>query len=193
MTFLAGAGMVLFSCVSVGQRGQLAAQSYPVTMDYGASVEDLLHAGGYDRIYSEINSSNFQGSGTGSRELVVTLVRLDTQTPLSKVIAAEEKKGLRAATVTELLAFGRTYPDLQRKITIAGLGSQKTYLTITWERFGMGPNDVDEVRTYEPYYPCLITDFFGRAVVLIQESMIPAYNPGGFYGCFVAEASPGGS
>lgn len=191
MALLASLGLILCGCLSVKDRQLLESQSYSVSMDYDESIEDLARAGNYARVNSEINSPNFPSSETGNVELAMTLVRFGPQTSPSKLTAQEEKSGLRAATIKELLAFGRIYPELQKEISIVGLGSYRNYLTITHERFGMGPNDVEEVRELRRHYPALVGDFLGRAAVLLNEDVIPTYNPGGLYACFVQEAPPG--
>jgi hypothetical protein len=188
IVLLASVGLVLGGCMTVKDRQLIESQSYSVSMDYDESVEDLVRSGNYSRVNSEINSPNFPSSETGSAELAMTLVRLGPGTSPSRLTAQEEKQGLRAATIRELLAFGKSYPELQKEISIVGLGSYRNYLTITHERFGMGPNDVQEVRELRRHYPALISDFFGRAAVLINEDLVPTYNPGGLYACFVQEA-----
>lgn len=192
VALIAVAGLILFACASVRDRRLIESQKYLVSMDYGGSIEDLVRAGNYSRANSEINSQNFPTDQGGSRELTMTLIRLEprTRTPLSTLVAEQEKKGLRAATISELLFLGKTYPELPGSLSIVGLGSYKNYMTITYQDFGMSPDGKVEMRYVQRFYPCLVSGLFGRSVTLMQEDMIPSYNLGGFYACFVDERSP---
>jgi hypothetical protein len=72
-----------------------------------------------------------------------------------------------------------------KHFTISAFGSSRAYSVATYERFGMGPNDVEVNITRQQFYPSIDSDAFGLALVLIQEDMIPSFDYGAFYGCFV--------
>jgi hypothetical protein len=182
------ASLGLAGCVSA-QRAHLADEAFPVTVDHGASIEDLARDGAYGWVYSEVSTRNFPPTSAGTEPLTVRLVRLGSLSSVDKLVAVEEANGLRPADVRELLAFGKAYPDIQRVASIVGFGSHQVYTTVEYERFGMGPFDVERVIKRQNFYPGLIHGLFGRSVALIQEDMIPSFDPGGFFGCFVETGS----
>jgi hypothetical protein len=182
--------VVVGGCASV-PRASLGTQSFAIAVDDDEALGDLIRAGGYGWVFSEINDRNFPPGGTGSRVETVHLVRLDPAVSIDKLISTESAQGLRAADLRELLAFGRTYPDVQRSASIVGFGSPRKYTTVEFDH-SLGPMRVEQIVTVQNHYPTLIYGLFGRSVALIQEDMIPSYNLSGFFGCFV-ETAPGGS
>lgn len=190
MAVLVSACVMMSGCASA-PRAQPDAQSFSVTVDYDQSLDDLIRAGGYRWVYSEINSINFPSTQSGNRSETVRLVRLDPVVPIDRLLSQEKARGLRPADLRELLAFGRTYPDIQLHASIVGFGSFRVYPTITYINFGTGPMDQWTVRSLQNFYPTLIHGLLGRSVVLMQDDMIPDFDPPGFYGCFVQEAPTG--
>jgi hypothetical protein len=185
--FLAVLGPSLWSCVSANSARPTPYAKYPITVDYGQSVEDLIKSGSYRWTYSELSSRNFPPQAAGTKQLSATLVRIRGESTIDQVVAAEAKDGFRPATIQELLAFGDTYPEMIKNITIAGLGSQKEYIVVIYDRLGIGSEKVDISYKPERFFPSFSPDLFGLSFVMIQEDMIPSLNPGGFYGCFVTE------
>jgi hypothetical protein len=187
LSLLAVLGLFLCGCVSTGATKPTPYAKYPITVDYGQSIEDLARDGGYYRVFSELSSRNFPAEALGTKQLSATLVRLRGPSTIDQVVAAEAKDGFRPATIRELLTFGSTYPEMLKHITIVGLGSQQEYSVTIYTRFGMHSDDIDESTVRERFFPSIDSDPFGLAFVLIQEDMIPVFDPSGFYGCFVIE------
>ncbi len=185
---LATATLLLFGCSSIEEAREIGEQNYALTVDYDKSIEELVKAGKYSRVYSEITSKNFPAAETGTARLTASLVRIEERTSISAVIAEQEKMGRRAATIKELLSFGESYPDIQTKMAVAGLGSYRDYYESKFDQLGAGAMSSEETRTLRHFYPCLAADLFGRSASLMSESMIPSYKPSAFYACFVAPA-----
>lgn len=97
--------------------------SYPVNVDYSASVEQLIKNGKYDWFNDDITGRNFPSSEKGTAQVVVYLVNFDHDISSEDAVKELDRQGLRPATLKELLALGSTYPDLQRKDLIVALGS----------------------------------------------------------------------
>jgi hypothetical protein len=97
--------------------------SYPVNVDYSASVEQLIKAGKYDWFNDDITGRNFPSSEKGTAQVIVYLVNFDRDISSENAVKELDRQGLRPATLKELLALGATYPDLQRKDLIVALGS----------------------------------------------------------------------
>src|SRR3989344_3384441 len=83
----------------------------------------MIANGKYDYANSDITSGNFPMTGNGKQEAVVELVHFGRDMASEAVLKEFEARGLRAATLPELLAFGATYPEKQREFPIVALGS----------------------------------------------------------------------
>lgn len=108
-------------------RAQLAENCYKVLVDYGQTLQQMIANGKYDYANSDITASNFPppagGQGSGQQNVVVELVHFGRDMESEAVLKEFEARGLRAATLPELLAFGATYPEKQREFPIIALGS----------------------------------------------------------------------
>jgi hypothetical protein len=100
--------------------------SYPVTIDYRQTLESMIKAGRYDRVNSDITDKHFPVSA-GDTDVVIELVHLNRDASSDDVLAELQRRGLRPATLPELLAFGATYPEQQREFPIVALGSVWQY------------------------------------------------------------------
>ena len=96
---------------------------YVVSVNYGMGLAEMIAAGQYDWKNSDINTDNFPVTGEGVVETKLELVHLDKVASTDEVEAYLEENGLRLATIEELLAFGATYPDVQREFPVIALGS----------------------------------------------------------------------
>ena len=97
--------------------------TFPVTVNYDLSVAEAIAAGNYQAVHQDINARNFPSTRSGQAALDIVLVRFEHRMRSEDVLQELEKEGLRAAELPEFLAFGAKYPDVQRKFSIAGLGS----------------------------------------------------------------------
>lgn len=107
----------------VGEMESGTAESYQLTVDYGCSLADMVTAGRYDYVNDNIPARNFPIEGSGKVELDCVLVHLDCTASTKKVKQEIDKRGLRPTTIEELLAFGETYPEVQREFPVVELGS----------------------------------------------------------------------
>jgi hypothetical protein len=96
---------------------------FPVGVNYDLSVEDAIQAGDCQAVHSEINAGNFPCTRSGQSAVEVVLVRFEHRMRSEDVLHEFDKEGLRPAELPEFLAFGAKYPDVQRKFSVAGLGS----------------------------------------------------------------------
>jgi hypothetical protein len=96
---------------------------FPITVNYDLSLEEAIQAGDYQAVHGQITSANFPSTRHGQSELNVVLVRFECRMRSEDILRELEKEGLRAVELPEFLAFGAKYPDMQRKFSIAGLGS----------------------------------------------------------------------
>lgn len=96
---------------------------YPVVVDYGKSVDEMVLVGHYDQKNNDINSWSFPIEGKGTVIVNLELVYFSKSVNSLDVWDYLEKNGMRPAKVEELLAFGATYPEIQRGFPIICLGS----------------------------------------------------------------------
>ena len=96
---------------------------YSVEIDYSDTFEQRLAAGRYDWKNSDITEKHFPVKGEGQIQIDLKLVHYGKSMSTEAVLAAIDAQGYRLATIEELLAFGATYPELQREFPIVALAS----------------------------------------------------------------------
>jgi hypothetical protein len=106
-----------------GKPASVPVELYSITVDYSQSLAEMIAAGHYDWTNSDITAEHFPIKGTGAVEVKTQLVHLNRHAMTREVMAELDRRGLRPATIEELLAFGAKYPDMQRQFEIIALGS----------------------------------------------------------------------
>jgi hypothetical protein len=101
-----------------------ATGTYPVSVPYnGAStIKELVANGRYDWSNDNITDRNFPQEKTGAEDVEIELVHLDRNISTDDALAELDKRGLRPANPAELLAFGATFPEVQREFPVIALG-----------------------------------------------------------------------
>ena len=117
---------------------------FHVIVDYRKSLLDMIKAGDYWWYNDSINADHFPIQGSGQVELDIELINYDQSMESDEVIQALNAHGLRPVTLPELLAFGATYPDVQRDFPIVALGSVWRY----WRVF----RNVSSLYVNDPYW-----------------------------------------
>jgi hypothetical protein len=98
--------------------------SYPIEVDYGGSITELIHAGQYDWPHADFSNAHLCSDVSESFAAVVCkLVKFDRCVSSDQAVRGTSQVGLRPATTIELLTFGARYPMEQLKCTIVALGS----------------------------------------------------------------------
>ena len=115
----------ILSAVLVGGCGRKNSfdGAYRVTVDYSRTLPEMIAAGRYDWMDSSITSERFPAKKSGKEEIKLELVRLNKAASTGEVLRYLEERGLRPATLSELLAFGVKFPEGRSKYLIAALGS----------------------------------------------------------------------
>jgi len=111
---------------------------FRVTVDYTKTLVEMIKAGNYDWVDSDITDKNFPLQGQGQVELNIKLINYGKFMDSAEIIRDLDNRGLRPATLPELLAFGSKYPEKQREFPIVALGS-------LW-RYWHGPRSVECLR-----------------------------------------------
>lgn len=96
---------------------------YSVTINYQRTFSEMIEDGKYTWKNGKFNQKNFPIMGDGTVEVDLELVHLNKPASTKEVDAYLNENGLRPATLAELLAFGATYPDVQRNFPVIALGS----------------------------------------------------------------------
>ncbi len=98
---------------------------YPITIDYGLSLVEMIKVGHYDWVNNSITAENFSiaGAGEGTVDLEVQLVHFKRYIESDEAIKKMDGMGLRSLTLPELLAFGAKFPEVQREFPIIALGT----------------------------------------------------------------------
>ncbi|OGZ41382.1 MAG: hypothetical protein A3C80_02625 [Candidatus Ryanbacteria bacterium RIFCSPHIGHO2_02_FULL_45_43] len=100
-----------------------ASNTYPLSVDYGRSVEDGVKAGRYDLANSDITSRNFPTKRKGTAEIAVEPIHFNRCISTDEALRELDMMGYRPAELQELLAFGEKYPEVQREFTVVASGS----------------------------------------------------------------------
>lgn len=99
-----------------------ADQSYPITVNYDMTVEELAANGNYNWVNKDISSRNFQTLRSGTVDVLVELVHLSRVASTSEVLKELDSQGYRPAEFYELLTFGIKYSGVT-SFAIVALGS----------------------------------------------------------------------
>ena len=97
---------------------------FAISVNYDLTVEDAIRAGDYQAVNASITTRNFPSTRHGQLHLELILVRFEGRMTSENVLAELTKHGVRPAELPEFLAFGAQYPDVQRRFSIVGLGSE---------------------------------------------------------------------
>jgi len=95
---------------------------YTLLANYDRSVEEAIKAGKYNWFDNNITSNHFPSEEAGAKEVSIELVHFGRNMVTDEVLS-ELDKGVRPATLKELLALGEKHPNLQREFPIIALGS----------------------------------------------------------------------
>ncbi|MFZ2072401.1 MAG: hypothetical protein WA101_03450 [Minisyncoccia bacterium] len=111
----------LLSCTSFTQKNN---DGKNFSVDYTMSIEQLIVAGHYDCINSEVNSKNFfEEKTSGKCTLKMHLINFKDYMTSEDVKKCMDKNNLRPASLKELLAFGITNLPFLKKHSVFALGS----------------------------------------------------------------------
>lgn len=106
------------------QTQSVAADTYPVVVDYSQSLEQMIVASHCSYSEFDINDSRqfrFPGWKSGKVKVNLQLIQLGRVVSTDEVRAEMNRRNLRPATLPELLAFATAYPEMQRQFPIAAL------------------------------------------------------------------------
>lgn len=87
------------------------------------NLADMVAAGHYDRANPEVNERNFTVKPERFTTEGVQAISLGRTMSTAEVLAELDRRGVRSATVEQLLAYGAEHPDEQLKNPIVALGS----------------------------------------------------------------------
>ena len=91
-----------------------------IVVDYSLTLAEMISTGQYGWHNDDITDRRFPHQQKVT--LTSVLVHLNRSASTDEVLAELARRGLRPATCAELLAFGATYPEVQRKFPVAALG-----------------------------------------------------------------------
>jgi outer membrane protein assembly factor BamB len=99
--------------------------SYPIIINYDLSLQEMIEAGGYGKIYQPEVINQIAPSGhQGIKEVEIILVHLNQWIYSEEVLLLLKERNLQPATFEQLLVFGATYPNELREVDkVAALGS----------------------------------------------------------------------
>lgn len=108
---------------AIAEKARKPGESFPVSVNYDLPLREAIDAGNYQGVNVSITSENFPSTRHGQAEVDIVLLRYDGRMASEEVLARLDKDGYRPAELPEFLAFGATYPEVQRQFSVVGLGS----------------------------------------------------------------------
>lgn len=96
---------------------------FRVIVDRRTSLKRMIADGRYDEVQPLVRTVPYRRLMGGRKEVEIALVQFQHTFAPSEIKRLMKGHGYRPAYIEELLALGREYPDLQRRIPIAGIGS----------------------------------------------------------------------
>lgn len=98
---------------------------YTVSVDFNKFIHDMVRAGRYNQDYGHLSrlAALFNVKGEGVITVALELIHLNRVASSDVALAHLERNGLRPATIEELLAFGASYPEIQKRFHVVCLGS----------------------------------------------------------------------
>lgn len=94
-----------------------------INVDCSLSLEEMILTPHFDWVRGDITSRWYPVLGKGKKTFRVEIVHLNCEISPDNAIAEITKKGARPASIEELLAFGASFPEIQRSFRIVALGS----------------------------------------------------------------------
>lgn len=101
----------------------LVNETYPITVNYDLSLAAMVGAGQYNWVHLDITEKNFPVSKKGIQNVTIEVIQFDRAVRSEEVLPQLDRRGLRPATIEELLALGAKYPEMQQRFSIAAFGS----------------------------------------------------------------------
>ena len=101
---------------------RLSVEAFTLEVNYDQSVEEVLEAGNCDWKDEDLTSEHFPSTRSGVATIEAYLVHFRRQMTLDEIFAEFDERGLRPASVEELLAFGARYLYPQTQFSVTALG-----------------------------------------------------------------------
>lgn len=102
---------------------QKTGEVFQVIINYSKTFANMIKTGKYDWVNNDITQEHFPITGEGTIELKAELIHFGKTMSTDNVLKELDRRGLRPATLPELLAFGEKYPEKQREFPVVSLGS----------------------------------------------------------------------
>lgn len=102
---------------------------YPVTVDYSKSLAEMFMSCRFDVTDSKLDEfiiGNFSVDDNSQKNVRLHITHFERHIDNDDIVIKLNNRGLRPATLPEMLAFWRRYPQFQRKFVILALGSKLT-------------------------------------------------------------------
>ena len=96
---------------------------FKVVVASAKSLAEMIQVGNYDHVNSDITSEHFPVQGKEKVKCEIELICYGRCMQSDDVVRDLESRGMRPATLFELLAFGAQYPEQQREFPVVALGS----------------------------------------------------------------------
>jgi hypothetical protein len=179
---------LVLGCASVFARGVDTSQQYQVPVDYTQSLMTALQSGSYNWVEQHVSSADFpDATADGTATLSAKLAAFDTSMSIDDFTKAQAAAGFRQATLKELLAFGKAFPNVQKDAPIIALGSTAMEPVMATNA---GPSN-GTTRIEAALYPVLDHGLMGGRTVNVSwprdNEATPTHTYGSYYALVIAQ------
>ncbi|PIT88744.1 MAG: hypothetical protein COU29_00650 [Candidatus Magasanikbacteria bacterium CG10_big_fil_rev_8_21_14_0_10_36_32] len=109
---------------NVADDNPITDQTCTVIVDRTQSLDEMIQAGRYSFVSDYFTAENFPVEQPQVEvEVTLHVITMNRVVTTNAILAEIDKRGLRPATLSELLAFGVKYPSAQRHFSVVAFGS----------------------------------------------------------------------
>jgi hypothetical protein len=103
--------------------GRPVVTCFPVAVDYRLSPAEMVRAGRYDHVDTDVTAEHFPVPAGDPVTLELLVVHFGREMASDEVLGELGRRGLKPAGIEHLLALGAAYPEVQRQHPVVALGS----------------------------------------------------------------------
>lgn len=108
--------------IIIPDKNIIISNAFPLSVNYGRSVDDGVKAGHYNWAHLDINSKNLPITRHDTANIEIELIHLNKDVLFEQALRDIGEVNRRPIEFQETLAFGEKYPDTQLQFPIAALG-----------------------------------------------------------------------
>lgn len=98
-------------------------KSYKITVDRSKPVDQLINEAKLNYVNSSVTSENFPITDKGISKIDIKLINFSKATEFKEILRKVKKRNFVPISISELLAFSESFPEVQREFPIVAPGT----------------------------------------------------------------------